>query len=483
MSNRTCISALLIVALLSGCATDHQTDSGPTGINRVPVRALSDDANLLRSQAIAGVHRRGEQDEMLRLEAQLPGFGGFFLDSLSEVVVYMKPTDQAEVAPSATSVRALLSSRYASRATPVRELMAPATRAQIRVGQYTLSELIAIENRISTSPVRIAGFSGVGTSLFLNRVKVGFRNAADMSEGLPVIASLGVPRAAILPEVWGETVTTGTWKDRYRPTRGGLKISTCDLSAPVCGSVIGSHGFNVRRVATGTDHFLTASHLLAGQFGATGRTGDLCYQATVPNGVIGVVIVNPPWPIGALGGCPGYDFCTDSDVLLASFTAGVSGERKIGTSQYEGNNGQVGSQHINNWYPVEGVVAPEFIQLNHNIVHKSGQTTGTTTGGIDLPCAQLPSFVPWPGSPAKTLYHWCVARVAFAGWGGGDSGGSVFARKVSGGPYWALGIQVAGGPAGQGVCTAGQLCAFYFTSWTSIEATLNVGMLNPRTVQ
>jgi hypothetical protein len=75
-----------------------------------------------------------------------------------------------------------------------------------------------------------------------------------------------------------------------------------------------------------------------------------------------------------------------------------------------------------------------------------------------------------------------VARVAHAGWGGGDSGGAVFAGN--GYPYYALGIVAAGtGSTGGGAnCIAGTACAFYFSRWDRIEQVLGF-TLNPNTVQ
>ena len=62
---------------------------------------------------------------------------------------------------------------YAARPESVlRRIMAPAYHAKIVDGDYTISELIAVENRIAYPRVPIPGFTGVGTSLLLNRVKL-----------------------------------------------------------------------------------------------------------------------------------------------------------------------------------------------------------------------------------------------------------------------------------------------------------------------
>jgi hypothetical protein len=90
-----------------------------------------------------------------------------------------------------------------------------------------------------------------------------------------------------------------------------------------------------------------------------------------------------------------------TDVALGTFHAGITVERKIGASMYEGNNGNPGTMEINGWYPVDSVVPPEFIQAQHNLIPKSGQATGSTIGFIDLPCTQSPVILPWSGGTTR----------------------------------------------------------------------------------
>jgi hypothetical protein len=217
-----------------------------------------------------------------------------------------------------------------------------------------------------------------------------------------------------------------------------------------------------------------------------GAVGDTLFQSQRVEGAISVVAANPPWPAGsACGGT--QDFCITADAVAATFVTGVVGDRRIGTSVYEGQAGAPGSSAINGWYPIEGVLPPELIQQGRNVVHKSGYKTGTTTGSIDLPVTQVISTIFWPigSTTTRTVLFTNVTRVAQGGWGEGDSGGPVFAREVAGGPYYALGIQFGGigtqNSAGQ--CNQGPVCKFFFTPWHAIEARLGLGALNPRTVQ
>jgi len=193
------------VAPLPVCAGEIATD-----------RSALTAAPALIAKAVAGVRVRGEQDEMLRLEAKLPGFGGWYIDSTGQVVAYMKPS----AGTSPTLVRETIYQTYAARPEAVvRKIMAPAYHAKIVDGDYTLSELIAIENRIANPRVAIPGLTGFGTSLFLNRVKVGFTDTASVCAGVAAITSMGVPRAAIIPEVWGVMHLLSAPEERPAATR------------------------------------------------------------------------------------------------------------------------------------------------------------------------------------------------------------------------------------------------------------------------
>jgi hypothetical protein len=480
----------LALTALGGCS--DRTDPVPrvTGPNLTTQAAwdMSAAAAQRREAAVAGVRQRGEQDEMLKLEAQLPGFGGFFIDSLGEVVLYLKPSVPG--APAAAAARAVIDQAYRGRPEiPVREVMAPASRAQVREARYSLSELIAAERRIAASPVRIPGYAGVGVSLFLNRVKVGFRREEDLAPGVDAIVAAGVPRDAIVPEVWGQAQPSGTWADYYRPTRGGLKVMF-RTNDPFINRLWGTHGYVVA-TALGS-RFFVAAHLPNQLVSVNGATGADIYQPGDDKpyflgNLMGDVERNPSWTTSC-GFNPGtgqpYDFCTSADVALGTFVNGATGDRRIGTSDEEGYHGAIGTQTINNWYPISGVKPPEFINQGRNIIHKSGATTGTTTGFIDLPCAEFPQRLGWDGVPSsKVLLLQCHVRVSTAGWGFGDSGAPVFAREVEGGPYYALGIMVTGLGTTDwtGKCSSGNFCAYVFAKWSKIEEHLGIGPISPVT--
>jgi hypothetical protein len=429
---------------------------------------------------------------MLKVEGSLPGFGGFYVDSADDIVVYMKPS--SHVAPEV--IRNTMARFYADLANPrERAVMIRSISARIVGGDYSLSELIATENFISTRLLSTPGIAGVGTSLRLNRVKVGFKDATSLADGVAQLVSAGVPREQIIPEVWRDAVVTSQFSDRIRNTRAGIMIQVGRRMGTDGNTLVegGSHGFVV--TANGTKYFMTAAHLANSLWGENGKVGDTVFQNmwdAIQNNKVATIAMSAPWK--TLFSCPydtvsvGYpDYCTQSDVALATFS-GADGDKKVATSTNEGQHGAAGNPNINGYYSIRGTMSPEYVSTTNEGIHKSGATTGTTTGVIDLPITQLVVPLYTWGHTSKygfsrqvSVIWYNVAKVSHMGWGGGDSGGPVFAGNGS--PYDALGIQVAGrGANSGGVCTAGDACSVYFTRWDKIEEDLGFAV-NPITGQ
>jgi hypothetical protein len=304
---------------------------------------------------------------------------------------------------------------------------------------------------------------------------------------------MGVPVDAIVPEVWGKTQLTATFRSNFRPTRGGVEIGIINRTrVPDVGGYtalgLGSIGFNV--TAGGVSYLLSAGHvanLLGYANGATGDTvtqqSPLTYYPYTLN-TVGIVAINPAWDENAA--CPvrdsttmaHYDFCTTADVFVATYVSGVSPEKKI-VAGNEGQNGASGSQTINGYYGVKDVLPPDMVPQGIG-VHKSGRTTGTTTGALDLATTQVPVQLLWQGTTKWILYQ-NVTRLTHIGNGPGDSGGAIFAGN--GTPYSALGILVAGNGNhdSNDNCTSGTTCSVLFFKWSNIEAKLGLGTLSPVT--
>lgn len=165
-------------------------------------------------------------------------------------------------------------------------------------------------------------------------------------------------------------------------------------------------------------------------FATNGATGALVYQPTLFKPRIGTITTNPAWSTAP--NCLGYDFCSFADVALGTFASGSSGQRAVGTSVYQGNNGNSGTPDINGWYGISDVVDPSMVPVGLTNVFKSGQTTGTTKGTIgSTNYSGLFSGMVWGNPNGATTRSFIVAnmvRVDSIGWGFGDSGGPVFVR-------------------------------------------------------
>lgn len=288
----------VIVVALAGCADPPATAPRhlrPEATSSTTASDLAVDVALELQEAVRGRTRRGEQDEMLRVEAQVPGFGGFFLDSTDRLIAYVKDTTFGR----ADSARSALARRYSRRPEAVvRQITSDIGQADVRVGRYSLAELIAMQRRIAGRRLRIFGIVAYGPNLEENRLVVAFQSQAELEAGLPLLARLGIPVEALIPQVWPPIVPSGTWIERYRPTRAGILI-TLGRGSPL-GPYSCSHGFNVYRGATprGEVNFtLTAAHCVKVPWGDGARTtGDTIWQAGVSHGAIRQVAYNPPWP-------------------------------------------------------------------------------------------------------------------------------------------------------------------------------------------
>lgn len=486
------------------------------------LRVALTDPTALIAQAVNGGRVRGEQDDMLRREAALPGFGGFYIDSLDHMVVYMKAGSR--IADSV--IRRVLVEAYAKRPEQrIQQLLPEIQKARIAIGDFTLSELISFENRVSHSTIIIPGYTGTGTSLMANRVVVGFTDSGSVQSGLSAITSLGIPPNAIVAKVWGRPVLLSSFDqhDPVRPTRGGLMIQLHNGSVhPWVWHGGGSYSTTVRQCSLGfnvrwyngsggaTDYMMSASHCANTYLGINGATGDTVWQPRPPTpieapltGLAGIVEVNEPWTPNC-GTNPydgsNIDYCTAADVMLIRPVTGVTTDRRIATSVTQGLNGAAGSMKISNYYPVSSVVTPEWVSTQRFGVAKSGGTTGTTSGTLLMPATQLIVRTCWtagncsePSSGPVQMEFTNVVTVAAAGWGFDDSGGVVFVGTNGGGsPYNALGIVVAGNgrkPTDGGICTNGTSCNFFFTPWSAIQQSVRNatgqqnGTLNPVTTQ
>ena len=496
---------LLLTTLVSSfaCSPDNPVDLRGKSLLRSPLA----EAPTVLAQAEAGTLGRGEQDRLVRIERQLPGFGGLYIAN-GAVRVYMK----ADTIP-LSRVSAVLAGVYSNHPMAgVRAAMANVGTAKVIKARYSLSEIIAIQRRIATS---IPGWTGVGTNIMENKVVVGFADSAALASGLQAMESTGIPLDALTPIILGVARPASYFTDNLRPVRDGLMItlsndtydrhyqqwnSKCNCYLNVWTGVWCSVGFNVHNAAGG-DYFMTAAHCENGWRGQNGISGDTVFQSSRGGadgsiGRVGQITLNLAWgydsecPPDGLGGY--YNFCVAADVALGRYTT-TTGSRTMPTSMYGGVNGYPGTNQINSFYPITRVLAPEYVDsvMRHQVA-KDGGATYTTSGPFVSDMIDIREdhicfgFTGVSGCYAyKSLYLWNQTLVQ-ADVAGGDSGGAVFTGDPgTGAPYAALGIVqgVSGRDPNLLPEQRCSTCRLIFSRWDFIEQWFNMGQLNPATNQ
>ena len=199
---------------------------------------------------------------------------------------------------------------------------------------------------------------------------------------------------------------------------------------------------------------------------------------------MGRITVNPPWNNVNCG--LGANYCPSADVAAGVYLSGQTSVRKIGTSTYEGLNGNPspdGTINANGPYSVTEPVTPEWVDTTIHNVGKSGFMTGTTSGQLDVASGPALILYDWGvvGQTTVTAYYPNAIHITKIGWGNGDSGGPVFAHNTS--PYYPLGITIGGTGHRNSidVCDDGLNCGIILNRWSAIETQLGLGRLNPAT--
>jgi hypothetical protein len=125
-------------------------------------------------------------DLLLRVERAVPGFGGMYVDKDGQLAVYLK--DRAQL----PAARAAIESVFGPGSIP------PAG-AHAVAGQYTMSELAAWTRRANRL-LSLPGVVFVDLDEARNRVAVGVEDDSRTQPVQKMLASLDVPRAAVVVE-------------------------------------------------------------------------------------------------------------------------------------------------------------------------------------------------------------------------------------------------------------------------------------------
>jgi hypothetical protein len=125
-------------------------------------------------------------DLLLRVERAAPGFGGMYVDIDGRLAVYLKDPMQLPAA------RAAIAAVFGAGTMPAAGVHAVA-------GQYTMSELAAWTKR-ATGVMQLPGVVFVDLDESKNRIAIGVDDGSRMPAVEKMLASMKVPRAAVVVE-------------------------------------------------------------------------------------------------------------------------------------------------------------------------------------------------------------------------------------------------------------------------------------------
>lgn len=423
-------SALMVSVVFTACSQDVTSPPPNPAVARsegvvADSQQVIQQAATERTAAAQGRQLRGIEDDILRLEGYLPGFGGLFIDSTGHVAVYAPANANAD------SVRAILAQHDTvwHLREPFAHQMSAGNQVHVLTGQYPFSYLVVWARMFSTQLRADEGIVSVDADEAHNRVSIGVSDTGATSTVLAMAAGVGIPTGVIRVNVTEPRRLLSTLQDPFSTRVGGIQIWTSGFYGGTC-----TLGFNAT-TSTGITGFITASHCSPYSLGA-GGTGATVYQ----NGSswpVGTIVNNPAWNIvdptcGSYSGAG----CTYADVMMVKYNTGIANQKWVMYTTSVGTGGASGSITTAGTYQVN---ATTFYPVTGDVVDKMGRTTGWTRGTISNTCQTVLVINSTTGQSGVVL---CSNQVTGAHSDAGDSGGPVFNQQF--GLTFAYGLLFAG---------------------------------------
>jgi len=320
--------------------------------------------------------------EMLRWNAGIPGFGGFFYDEAGLPTVHLlNPADDG-----------------AARETFGADV-------QVRQGAWEFRQLWEWKRGLIPM-LSLPGAVLLDVDEELNRLHIALDATAEDREAnrerleRELIFS-GVPREAVVVDEIEPAVPARLLTSRFDPMPAGVHIS---FANSFC-----THGFNVQREATGDFGFLTNSHCSRLQ----GVTEGTVYSQPATPDTVAVEVDDPAFVSGP--NCPPGRYCRYSDALFARYDDPSSGAAgAVARTEYRGRS--TGSRStVQTSFQVTSV---DIFPPVGSEVNKVGRTTGWTYGRVIMSCADI-------NVTGTNLTLYCQHAVRGGG-RPGDSGSPVF---------------------------------------------------------
>lgn len=355
--------------LLAAC----QDVSEPTG--PAPQAASDAPATIVTDQA--------------RLGAELPEFGGLFLDDAGNATVYVTDMGKAE------EVRARLGGLAREHGLRVDDI-------QVAPAQFSYAQLNDAFARATHAAMPLTGSVFTDLDEAQNRVVVGVDNPARINGVRTALARAGLAAGSFDVVVTKPIHNAATLRDRFDPTMGGIQLH---FSRYVC-----TLGFNALHGSERS--FITNSHCTARQGGVENTEYFQPASGTDPS-AIAIEVEDPTYFKG--GVCPKGKNCRYSDSSRALYTNARSSALGSIAVTTGANNGSL---------TVAGTssVSGKGSALAGATVNKVGRTTGWTRGTVTRTCVNT-------GVSGSNIMQLCQNFVESSGAaivGGGDSGSSVW---------------------------------------------------------
>ena len=356
------------------------------------------------------------------IEAEAPGFAGWYLDNSGNAVVLVKENGRRDEAMA--RVRRILDERPAGRH-PAGVKASIAMRPAI----YSFSELAGFRHLFTRNFPE--GVVSVDVDEVNNTLAVGVRDADAVRTVRAAAARLKIPGAALRIEVAERPQSRASLWDHQRPIRGGLGFTS---SAGDC-----TVGINAKAGSSSTmAGFYSAAHCSQD---AWTWDGAYVYQPNIHSSNFIGYEWDDPTPVTGVPGCPvpagnnSYDpdlGCRHSDAAFFLYDAAnrstLNGGATIAQTSWWAYGGR-GSTTVNGSMPILGEVwAPPTGEW----IDKIGTTSGWTYGMITDTCLlELSDQTTTTGDP---VYLICQDKTSI--WSEpGDSGAAVF-KWTENGVYW-----------------------------------------------
>jgi hypothetical protein len=325
--------------------------------------------------------------------AQVPGFGGFFLNQDGVPTVYL--TRGSSRAPAERTLAGYLNGRGLSTAA-----------VRVLEGRYGWKQLQHWQEAATLEALAVPGAVLVDNDETVNRVRIGVENLSAMGQVRAAMARLGIPDDAVIVERAEPIHQVATLQNVVdRPVRAGVQIN---FPGYLC-----SVGFNA--TLNSQESFVTASHCTNTQGGVESTPYWQPLQSVAPT-QIATEVADPVY-FRNKNGCPRGRRCRYSDASRAAYVDGANQGLGLIAATSAANNGSLtitGSFNItsDDCASIGGCIAAGAT------VNKVGRTTGWTSGVVTGTCVNT-------SVTGSNIMQLCQSFVS-AGVGGGDSGSDVF---------------------------------------------------------